>query len=301
MSDEVANAITLDAQQLREWDGGHLLVGLTGSDERLTIRKSEFVAEGDVSRGHLGLYGYAYRTRAIAGGQLDAVYGLAVERAEAGRVNAERETEHHLSPKLGLSWRRGRARLRLAGFRTLQRTLSAGRTLEPAHIHGFVQQYDGDPGARSTTSAIGADSHVRLGSMGGARVHYGAEWVRRDVDYATRRCPSPSTRDDDVALFLYVPGETLSASLELGRHERSGDDCALEIRSVALDTTHRVSLGLSRIWGNGVSLHLRPRYFTQSAETRVLDPQEEGESLASRFSGSSTVRSDGGHAGGRAR
>jgi len=255
------NSFIVDLQQVLQRHRGSVIVGLMASDERSRKPGS------DLSRRHLTGYGYVYETGDLGAGQLDLVYGSSLDGNDADEGDERGGSERYLNPKLGLGWRHGHTRFRLAGFRSVRRTLASGRTLEPSQILGFVQLHDDPVGAVSSTFAVGADNRTEPIVAGiGVPLHYGAEWVYRRISYASTDCRSPSSVAVDASGFLYVPFRGLAVGLELTHSRHRGDDCAIAQERLAIARTSRVELELSKSWSNRTTLKFQPRYIAQDGE-----------------------------------
>ncbi len=114
---------------------------------------------------------YAYSTLHLAGGKLHATIGIGWDDFLLQSLNYDVERTH---PKLGLVWNVDSATtIRAASFRSMQRPLVAGQTLEPVQVAGFGQFYDDIYGSISRRSAIAIDRRVGydffIGAGGGVR------------------------------------------------------------------------------------------------------------------------------------
>lgn len=85
--------------------------------------------------------------------------------------------DDRINPKLGLQWDvTERARLRLAGFRTLKRSLVSNQTLEPTQVAGFNQFFDDLTGSIATRYGMGLDIKISTSLFSGV------ELTTRDVE-----------------------------------------------------------------------------------------------------------------------
>lgn len=91
-----------------------------------------------------------------------------------------------VNPKLGLTWRLAPATtLRAAGFRTLNRSLLDGQSIEPTHVAGFNQFFEDSEAADVWRYGAGLD-HVFS-----EKVFAGVEASRRDVEYPVQGFTAP--------------------------------------------------------------------------------------------------------------
>jgi hypothetical protein len=87
---------------------------------------------------------------------------------ERGR---NRFTVDQLSPKLGLVWSPNeRLTFRAALFRTLNRSLVEGKTVEPTQIAGFNQLYDDPFGTEAIRGGLGVDYRFGRDLFGGVEI-----------------------------------------------------------------------------------------------------------------------------------
>ncbi len=99
-----------------------------------------------------GAYGYFNMN---PNDDLSITLGLSAQSTEGGLKDADQ-----VNPKFGLAYRlanHGETTIRIAGFRTLQRTIASDQTLEPTTIAGFNQFFDDAEGTEATRYGLGLD------------------------------------------------------------------------------------------------------------------------------------------------
>jgi hypothetical protein len=102
-----------------------------------------------------------------------------------------------------------RVKLRLAAFETLKRILLVNQTLEPTQVAGFNQFYDDANAATATLYGLGIDV------TGDNGLHYGFEFIDRDVVIPQSPTATISELDNDEERYRFYWGKGISSSLVL--------------------------------------------------------------------------------------
>ena len=174
------------------------------------------------------------------------------------------------NPKLGLIWNVfPGTTLRVAGFRTLRRTLLSSQTIEPTQIAGFNQFFNDYEGTDAWRYGVGIDQKIY------AKVNVGAEVSSRDIevpyeDYSLEvwnRTRKVDWEEDLARMYLYWTPQrwlALSAEYQFERFNRdldyTGGDNLNKIK------THRFPLAISLFSSLGFSSQMKATYIDQKGE-----------------------------------
>ena len=114
---------------------------------------------------------YAYSTTSLADGRLHVTIGASWDDLLFQSLNYDLERWH---PKLGVVWNVDPSTtIRAASFRSIQRPLVAGQTIEPVQIAGFGQYFDDVYGSIARRTAVAIDHRfgdtLYVGFSGGIR------------------------------------------------------------------------------------------------------------------------------------
>ncbi|KJV07833.1 TonB-dependent receptor [Methylocucumis oryzae] len=147
----------------------------------------------------------------------------------------------------------------LRRFRTLKHSFVNDQTIEPTQVAGFNQFFDGINGESSWRYGVGIDQQV-LDNM---RIGY--EWSQRDIKYPDIQTQSTLLITERLhrAYWNYIIMEGLVASVD---YLYSFYDNASYFEIARNLETHKLPFGLSYFSANGLSLHIKPAYYSQKGE-----------------------------------
>ncbi len=185
--------------------------------------------------------------------------GASVDFFETDRVSGDQ-----FNPKAGVTWNPvPSTTLRAAVFRTFNRTLLSGQTIEPTEVAGFNQFFDDEAGSRAWRYGIGVDHKFSPG------LYTGGEYSWRSLEVPG--LSEPITRADwkerlGRAYLDWTPGSWLAITVEYlyERFERSVD-----FENFGLPTdirTHRIPLGINVFAPFGLTSQLKATYVAQRAD-----------------------------------
>jgi len=184
------------------------------------------------------------------------------------------------NPKLGLTWSlTSSTTLRLAGFRSLKRSLASNQTVEPTQVSGFQQFFEDIPGTDSKVYGIGLDQTFYSGLYGGI------EFIRReltqpfydqDINDLTFTARSDEAQIKRGRAYLYwAPFTWIATSAEYYA------DRSEEVDSFAhIVRTYRVPLGFRFYHPRGVFVKVKATYIDQKGEfaNSAISGNESGQS-----------------------
>jgi tetratricopeptide (TPR) repeat protein len=220
-------------------------------------------------RTDVGLYAYGNISQPE---NLTFTLGISAQSTEGGIVDADQ-----WNPKLGLVWNVGaqhETTLRLAAFRTLQRTIAADQTLEPTTIAGFNQFFDDAVGVDAWRYGLGLDHEFNKKWFGGM------EYSRRDLSVPgktlTELGPEIIIGDWKESLgraYLYwLPHEWWSFSCVLNREEIHRDKNFTGAETILDLTTDRVAFGSNFFHPSGFRANLIANYIHQNGTLGTAAP-----------------------------
>jgi tetratricopeptide (TPR) repeat protein len=216
------------------------------------------------------VYAYSYinpsdKLTAIVGVSADILSGESEEIGDQDEVN----------PKLGITWRPAAGTtIRLAGFRTLARSLIMDQTLEPTNISGFNQFYDDVIGTLAWRYGGAIDQKISN------TVFIGAEYSERDLEIPYLSLNDGSFQREDAneslgrAYVFAAPASWLSLTAEYLYEElETGGNIDLPTR---LDTM-RLPLSINIFHPSGFGVGVTGTYFDQEGDfIRIIGMPESG-------------------------
>ncbi|MEA1867127.1 MAG: tetratricopeptide repeat protein, partial [Thermodesulfobacteriota bacterium] len=167
---------------------------------------------------------------------------------------------NHLNPKFGLTWNLSpKTTLRVAGFRTLKRSLVSNQTIEPTQVAGFNQFFDDVLAADSKRYGIGLDHKFST------KLFCGIEFTGRDVDV-----PEVDHEEDQDELlhraYLYwTPDKRFAIGGEY-QYERFKRDRSMDPSKPNKLKTQRLPLTANYYHPNGLFGRLMATYVDQEIE-----------------------------------
>ena len=182
------------------------------------------------------------------------------------------------NPKLGISWSvTARTLVRGAAFRTLDRTLVSGQTIEPTQVTGFNQFFDDGAGSAAWRYGLGVDQRTWAGG------YAGVEYSVRDLTVpafspATGGIIDGSIQERFARAYVYSSlGKKLAVSGEY-QMSRFYDPEGSNPLLLQESTTHKMPLEVRLFDRSGLFGRLRSTYFRQEGVFRnrnfVLLPGE---------------------------
>jgi tetratricopeptide (TPR) repeat protein len=223
-----------------------------------------FTMEEKTRVGHDNLYLYTlvngpFRSTWTLGASLDLFEGAQVDKDQ-------------FNPKFGMIINpAGGTTIHGAVFRTLQRDMINGQTIEPTQVAGFSQFYDYD-GIGADTWLYGLGIHQRITPGLGA----GIKGYRRDIEMTFAGLTSPDSVDQEdweeelvQGYVNWVVHPLVATDLTLlwehiGRGEFPGSDLVQEV------TTRQATLGLSFLHPSGFRARMAGSYVDQEGD--FVDP-----------------------------
>ncbi len=170
-----------------------------------------------------------------------------------------------LNPKFGLIWNLcPSTTVRAAIFRTLERTLTAGQTLEPTQVAGFSQFSNDAEGTDAWTYGIGIDKKLSK------NLHAGLEYSHRQLELPRNVISAGGSPEVQVfdwkerfgRTYLYwTPHKWITLSAEY-IYERFDRDPA-SFPEVEHLKTHRFPLAVNFSHPAGISANAKATYVTQ--------------------------------------
>ncbi len=189
--------------------------------------------------------------------------------ASVDTLSSPVDDDTEVNPKLGIVWNPvPSTTVRAALFRTLQRPLISGQSIEPTQVAGFNQLFD-DAGVGTDTWRYGVAVNQRLPR----NMYIGAEFAHRELDisFVGIDLDTGITKPDRVtwteslarAYFYWAPTDwlALSAEYQYERLKRSAEFPGAA--EVVESDTHRVPLGLSVFTPGGFTARVRGTYVNQ--------------------------------------
>jgi tetratricopeptide (TPR) repeat protein len=188
-------------------------------------------------------------------------------------TNDELLDNDQLNPKIGLIWNiLPKTTLRVAGFRTLTRTLPTDQTLEPTQVSGFNQFYDDTPGTDAWRYGIGLDQKITN------NINVGVEYSLRDLEIpfviADDEGANRQKTDLDEKFFrayvYWTPLHWTSITTEAYWEKHDGGEEIGEFKELE---TWWFPIGINIFLHNGLSASLKATYYNQEGSfTRLEAP-----------------------------
>ncbi|KAB2888784.1 MAG: TonB-dependent receptor [Desulfobulbaceae bacterium] len=238
--------------------------GYVSADENEEFHMSfpfEIVSESDSRTEIVNLYTY---TGIELANRSTAILGLSGDILESTIQDKE-----ELNPKIGVIWQPSdNTSLRGAAFRTLNRRLIYGQTIEPTSVAGFNQFYD-DFGASSAWNyGIGVDQKFSELWFGGG------QYIQRDLDVpftsvnptGVMEVVEDEWQEKEGSVFLYwTPCSSVAVGLEywLEKYSHEQWEGPQGIREL---TSHRLSQKISYFHPHGFLARFEVEYVDQQGE-----------------------------------
>ncbi|KAA3622220.1 MAG: TonB-dependent receptor, partial [Proteobacteria bacterium] len=253
----------------------------TDSDVFMGMTNTSMESETDY-----GAYGY---WNFNPSGNLSVTLGLSAQSTEGGLKD-----DDQVSPKFAIAYRlpnHGQTTVRLAGFRTLQRTIASDQTLERTTIAGFNQFFDDAEGTEATRYGLGIDH-----AAANERWFGGFELSRRDLTVPGQVLTpmGPLVQEGDLeetlglAYLYWIPerqGERWSWSFtgELTREEFERPDGFTGPEEILDLVTETLTLGANLFHDSGLGVRIAASRVDQDGTFGVGPPfgaySEDGERL----------------------
>ncbi len=173
--------------------------------------------------------------------------------------------EEQFNPKFGVTWRiAGGTTVRAAAFRTFNRDLIAGQTLEPTQVAGFSQFYD--DGNRTEAWHYGGAVDQEFGH----NLFAGIEYIERDLTVSSNYKQSLFETDWDETsgrgYLFWTPHHWVSTSVAYGYSlfERAPQYVGPEQFTTL--TTHKIPIGLNLFHPIGLFIRFTTSYVDQSGD-----------------------------------
>jgi len=193
--------------------------------------------------------------------------GLSYDKQTIGFYNNLEQDQ--VNPKIGMTWNPlTGTTVRAAAFRTLQRTLLTGQTLEPTQVAGFNQFYQDGNGTDSWRYGVGLDQKITDSLFAGFEGSY------RDIKTPYLSISSGSQKvsweEETARVYLYwAPHKWFALTAEY-RYERSDSKpeapAPADLYSTKINT-HRVPLGVQFFHPVGFFAGVRGTYVAQDVTT----------------------------------
>ena len=178
--DEDTEGYTAEAQYLSRRSSYNYILGIgyyendLSKDVTVTMTRGSMVQrippeKNDYEIRHPNAYLYSY---IILLPNVTLTLGVSADSFDSKHIDV-----NQVNPKFGLSWNLSpKTTLRVAGFRTLKRSLVSNQTIEPTQVAGFNQFFDDALAADSKRYGIGLDHKFTT------HLFCGIEFTGRDVD-----------------------------------------------------------------------------------------------------------------------
>jgi hypothetical protein len=194
---------------------------------------------------------------------LNLTLGLSAQSTEGGLKDSDQ-----LNPKFGLVWNAGERRqttVRLAAFRTFQRSITADQTLEPTTIAGFNQLFDDATGTDAWRYGLGLDHKFNDRWFGGV------EYSHRDLTVPGEdfTVSEPTVVEGDLkersghAYLYWLPHKWWSFSGVLDREEFEREEHLTGPEKILDLSTNRIALGANFFHPSGFRANLVANYISQ--------------------------------------
>lgn len=235
------NGFSAETLYLHRSDAVNVVGGLGGTVAHRTNIDQFFETTTDEDISHAWAYLYTY---------LNFLRTLTVTAGLGGDRFRGIEDRDQINPKFGVTWNPvPSTTVRLAAFRTLNRTITANQTLEPTQVAGFNQFYNDGEGARAWRYGIGVDQTFSSSVFAG-------------VEQSWRRVEAPVAFGTDVMTFrrreqlsrgylYWTPLYWLSLGVEYQYERFTNEEDFFNLGAKTENQTHRVPLSLNVFlpWG----------------------------------------------------
>ena len=206
------------------------------------------------------------QTNAYVYADIDTVSNVTLTiGASADFFKREFYSRNQFNPKVGLVWQpRPTTTFRVAGARTLNRSVISSQTIEPTQVAGFSQLFADSEAEEGRQVGIGVDHRFNRFVFGGA------EYTRRNLrvpveteDELGRRVDVLPRTDQFGRIYVYaVPDRRVAVSVEyfvedFDHTEFSGDAAFLKAR------THRLAFGARYFHPSGALAWLKAVHIDQ--------------------------------------
>ena len=170
---------------------------------------------------------------------------------------------NQLNPKLGLTWNLSpKTTFRVAGFRTLKRSLVSNQTIEPTQVAGFNQFFDDALAADSKRYGIGLDHKFTT------HLFCGIEFTGRDVDVPITSEGDHEEDQDELlhrAYLYWTPDKRFAIGGEY-QYESFKRDQSMDSSKPNKLKTQRLPLTANYYHPNGLFGRLKATYVDQEIE-----------------------------------
>jgi tetratricopeptide (TPR) repeat protein len=226
-----------------------------------SIFNSQFDEKFDDDVNHANLYLYSY-IKPLE--NLTLTVGASYDDFNAD--SSETPDENQINPKFGITWNPfPDTTLRAAGFRTLNRTLITGQTLEPTQVAGFNQFFH-DLNATDAWRFGGA-----VDQKFSENIYGGIEYSHRDLEvpysdfFQSNKLKSADWDEYQTRAYLYwTPHDLLALSAEWlwedFKRDKAFTDGAKEVE------THYMPLGINFFHPSGLRVSLKGTYIDQNGK-----------------------------------
>ena len=184
--------------------------------------------------------------------------------------------EEQVNPKLGIMWRiLPDTNIRLAGFRSLKRSLASNQTVEPTQVAGFNQLFDDPTGTDSTRYGVGLDQVVST------HVTVGIEFTRRKLNVPVINSTTGTTLDDEQReradrLYLHwLMTKRLGIAAEYFSERFERDFPSTDLRSPSQLSTKWAPIMLTYFQPNGLFGKVRTSFVTQEIDSSSAGQAED--------------------------
>jgi opacity protein-like surface antigen len=218
-------------------------LGTTLADRKDVLPSFDSTTNTRISHAYAYLYTYLNFFRSVT-----VTTGLGGDRFRGGIVDRD-----DVNPKFGVTWNPIPATtVRVAAFRTLNRTLTASQTLEPTQVAGFNQFYADSEGTRAWRYGAGVDQKFSSSVFAGVE----QSWRRLDVPGQTfgpgSEVITANWKEQLSRAYLYwAPLYWLSVGLEYQYERFTRDPDFFNLGEKTDIETHRIPLGVNVFlpWG----------------------------------------------------
>ncbi|MCP4295061.1 MAG: TonB-dependent receptor, partial [Proteobacteria bacterium] len=239
--------------------GGYFYID---SEEKFTVTLGSsklFEETGDDYVNHANVYLYSYLKPLE---NLTLTVGASYDDFNAD--SSETPDENQFNPKFGITWYPfPETTLRAAAFRTLNRTLITGQTLEPTQVAGFNQFFDDINATEAWRFGCAVDQKFSENIYGGIEFSY------RDLEVPysdfSNKLKSADWDEHQARAYLYwTPHDLLALSAEWLWEDFNRDENFTDgTKGVE---THYVPLGINFFHPSGLSASLKGTYVDQDGE-----------------------------------
>jgi hypothetical protein len=198
------------------------------------------------------------------------ILGLSADFRDGESPDVDGKPQYN--PKMGAIWSPlPGTTLRIAGFRTLKRTLISNQTLEPTQVAGFNQFFDDFNGTKSWRYGVGLDQKFTNDLFGGV------EFAKRNlevpaVDQFGDRTESNWYESLGRAYLYWTPHPWVALRAEYLYERWRRDD--VFTNGISQLRTHRVPLGVGFFHPSGFGAFATTSFFHQEGDFDLLSGEE---------------------------